>query len=89
MKKQYLIEIKTERGGECITIYGDTPARPFIIARNLWNYTRPGYAARQLERLARSWENNGLLVQRVYGTVSDMPTRGNQSNVATTLADYK
>lgn len=86
--KEYLIRIENERGSECITIYGDTPSRPFIIANNLWNYCSPGHAARRLEMLAKSWENNGHTVKRIYGTVADMPTRGNEFNIEWTLLDY-
>ena len=83
--KKYLIRIESERSSECVTIYGDTPSRPFIIAHNLWNYSTPGHAAQRLEKLAKAWENNGLTVTRLYGSVQDMPTRGNDFNIAQTL----
>ena len=87
--RKYLIRIETERGAECVTIYGDTPSRPFIIAHNLWNYSTPGHAAQRLEKLAKAWENNGLTVTRLYGSVQDMPTRGNDFNIAQTLRDWR
>ena len=87
--KKYLIRIETEHGAECVTIYGDTPSRPFIIAHNLWNYSTPGHAAQRLEKLAKAWENNGLTVTRLYGSVQDMPTRGNAFNIAQTLRDWR
>jgi hypothetical protein len=86
--KEYLIRIENERGSECTTISGDCPARPFQIANNLWNYTTPGHAARRLEKLAQCWERNGITVKRIFGTVSDMPTCGNEFNVEKTLLDY-
>lgn len=86
--KQYLIRIESERARECITISGDCPSRPFQIAHNLWNYRTPGHAARRLENLAKSWENNGHAVKRIYGSVHDMPTTGNDFNIGITLLDY-
>ena len=88
MLKEYLIRIENERGSECTTIYGDCPSRPFSIANNLWNYSTPWHAAQRLEKLARSWENNGLTVKRVYGNVWEMPTKGNGGNVGLILLDY-
>lgn len=85
--KEYLIRIENERGSEQTTINGDS-CRPFMIAHNLWNYTTPGRAARRLEMLAKSWENNGYAVKRVYGNVWEMPTTGNGANVGLILLDY-
>ena len=87
--KKHLIRIETDHGAECITIYGDTPSRPFIIAHNLWNYETPWTAARRLESLARSWEAHGFTVRRIYGTPADMPTAGNEFNAAMTLLYWK
>jgi hypothetical protein len=86
--KEYLIRIENGRGAECITINGDCPSRPFQIAHNLWNYITPGHAARRLEMLAKSWENNGYTVKRVYGNVWEMPTTGSGANVGLILLDY-
>lgn len=78
---KYLIKIKANNGAtECITINGDS-TRPFQIAHNLWNYLYPGYASHKLNTIAKSWENNGLTVERYYGTIIDMPTQGDQYNV--------
>jgi hypothetical protein len=85
--KKYLIRIENGRGSECTTINGDS-RRPFMIANNLWNYTTPGNAARRLENIARSWESCGYTVKRIFGTVADMPTRGNDFNVQWTLLGY-
>lgn len=87
--KNYLIEIKASNG-ECLftTIYGDTPTRPFMIANNLWNYQTPWTAARRLEKLAKSWERLGLTVTRAYGTVLDMPIRGDQFNAGYTIYNF-
>lgn len=85
--KKYLIRIETSRGAECTTINGDS-LYPFQIANNLWNYKAPGYAAQRLEKLAKCWENNGLSVTRIFGTVADMPKRGNKFNVEKTLLDW-
>lgn len=85
--KKYLIGIKSERSREYTTINGDS-CRPFMIAHNLWNYTTPGHAAQRLEKLARAWENNGSTVERIYGTVADMPTCGSPFNVDVILIDY-
>lgn len=85
--KKYLIRIETGSNSECTTINGDS-RRPFQIAHNLWNYTTPGHAARRLEKIAMAWENNGRAVTRIYGTVADMPTRGNDFNVERILLDY-
>ena len=85
---KYLIAIKANNGtSECITINGDS-LRPFQIANNLWNYQYPGYAARKLNTLAKSWKNNGLTVTKIYGTISDMPTQGNKYNVQLILAEH-
>ena len=86
--KKYLIKIKTNHISESITINGDS-IRPFQIAHNLWNYTTPGHAAHRLEKLASSWENNGYTVDRIYGTVLDMPTDGNNFNVGIILKEWK
>ena len=86
--KEYLIRIETSRGSECTTICGDCPGRPFQIAHNLWNYSTPWHAAQRREKLAKCWENAGYTVKRVYGSVWDMPTKGNQSNVGLILLDY-
>lgn len=86
--KEYLIRIENGHTSEQTTISGDCPSRPFQIANNLWNYTTPGHAARRLEKLARCWENAGYTVKRVYGTVADMPTRGNEYNLSVILLDY-
>lgn len=85
--KKYLIRIETGSNSEHITINGDS-WRPFQIAHNLWNYTTPGHAARRLERIALAWENNGRKVNRIYGTVADMPTTGNEFNLKRILLDY-
>lgn len=85
--KEYLIRIESDRAGECITINGDS-RRPFMIAHNLYNYTMPGHAAQRLEKIARAWENNGITVKRIFGTVADMPTCGNEFNVKVTLLDF-
>lgn len=88
--KRYLIRIENNCNGcELIHIYGDTPTRPFSIAHNLWNYAKPGHAARRLEMLAQSWEKNGLTVKRIYGSIVDMPTKGNEFNAAATIHEYK
>ena len=85
---KYLIGIKANNGAsECITINGDS-IRPFQIANNLWNYQYPGYAARKLNTLAKSWKNKGLTVTKIYGTISDMPTNGNKYNVQLILAEH-
>jgi hypothetical protein len=85
--KKYLIRIETGCNSEFTTINGDS-LRPFQIANNLWNYTTPGHAARRLEKIALAWENNGRAVTRIYGTVADMPTRGNDFNLGVILLDY-
>ena len=85
----YLIKIETGSGTkDCVSINGDS-LRPFQIAGNLWNYQYPGHAARRLETLAKAWENNGLAVKRIYGTVFDMPQKGNDHNIGIILADYR
>lgn len=84
----YLIKIESNNGKkECVSINGDS-LRPFQIAGNLWNYQCPGYAARRLETLAKAWENNGLAVKRIYGTVFDMPQKGNDHNIGIILAEH-
>lgn len=86
--KEYLIRIENGHTSECTTIYGDS-LRPFMIANNLWNYTTPWHAAQRLEKLAKCWENAGYTVKRVYGSVWDMPTKGNEKNVGLVLLDYE
>lgn len=78
--KKHLIRIETGCNCEFTTINGDS-RRPFQIAHNLWNYATPGHAARRLENIARAWENNGRSVKRIYGTVGDMPTTGDEFNL--------
>ena len=85
--KKYLIRIETGSNCEFTTINGDS-RRPFQIAHNLWNYTTPGHAARRLENLALAWENTGRDVRRIYGTVGDMPTAGNEFNLKSILIHY-
>ena len=88
--KTYLIRIENTDGGLLATaIYGDTPRRPFTSAGNLWTYKTPGGAARRLEQIANNWEAYGRTVNRIFGTVQDMPTKGTAHNVAATLAEYK
>ena len=87
--KIYLIAIESAHNKLFTTIYGDTPTRPFMIANNLWNYKRPGHAARRLEILAQSWESGGHAVKRIFGTVANMPTKGSAFNVEKTLIDWK
>lgn len=86
--KEYLIRIENGHTSEYTTVYGDS-SRPFMIANNLWNYTTPWHAAQRLEKLARSWETHGLTVKRVYGSVWDMPTKGNEKNADLVLLDYE
>ena len=84
----YLIKIEADNGAkEGVTINGDS-YRPFQIAHNLWNYQYPGYAAHRLEILAKNWENNGLRVKRIYGTILDMPKDGNDYNIGIILAEH-
>lgn len=84
--KQYLIEIQHNIGNTLyITIHGDCPSRPFGIAGRLWDYKTPWNAAQRLERIARTWESTGAIVTRIYGTVHDMPTTGNDFNAAQTI----
>ena len=85
--KEYLIRIENCHSSACTTISGDS-SRPFQIAHNLWNYTTPWHAAQRLEKLARSWENHGYTVKRVYGTVWEMPITGNKGNAELILLDY-
>lgn len=85
--KKYLIRIETGRNSVFTTINGDS-RRPFQILNNLWNYTTPGHAARRLEKHAQQWEQLGFAVTRIYGAVSDMPTRGNDFNIEKILLDY-
>jgi hypothetical protein len=87
--KKYLIWIESNRAAIFTSVYGDTPSRPFSIAGNLWNYATPGHAARRLEKLAQSWDALGIPTRRVYGTIDDMPTKGNENNVAATLAEWR
>lgn len=86
--KEYLIRIENGHTSESTTISGDCPSRPFQIAHNLWNYTTPGHAARRLEKLAQCWENLGCTVKRTYGTVADMPSRGDKFNIEKTLIEF-
>lgn len=86
--KKYLIEIENGRISQHVTIYGDCPSRPFMIANNLWNYSTPWHAAQRLEKLAKSWEGLGLNVRRVYGTVWDMPTGGDKRNTDLIRLNY-
>jgi hypothetical protein len=85
--KKYLIRIETGRNAIFTTINGDS-RRPFQILNNLWNYTTPGHAARRLEKHAQQWENGGRVVNRIYGTVADMPTQGDDFNLEMILLDY-
>ena len=85
--KKYLIRIETRGQAIFTTINGDS-RRPFQILHNLWNYTTPGHAARRLEKHARQWENLGDIVTRIYGTVADMPTQGDEFNLEMILLDY-
>ena len=85
--KKYLIRIETRGQAIFTSINGDS-RRPFQILNNLWNYTTPGHAARRLEKHARQWENLGNSVTRVYGTVADMPTTGDEFNLEQILLDY-
>ena len=86
--KKYLIRIKANNGKtEGISINGDS-LRPFQIANNFWNYQYPGHAAHKLNTLAKIWQDNGLTVTKIYGTISDMPRKGNEYNVQLILAEY-
>lgn len=85
--KKYLIRIETNRSTEAVYINGDS-LRPFQIAHNLWNYATPWTAAQRLEKLAKAWEDNGFPVRRVYGTVEEMPTSGNEFNLAMIRNDW-
>lgn len=86
--KKYLIAIKSDNGAEeHITISGDS-YRPFQIAHNLWNYITPWTAARKLESLAKSWEAHNKKVERIYGTILDMQTTGNEFNIGITITDF-
>ena len=85
---KYLIKIEANNGVmEHIHINGDS-LRPFQIRGNLWNYQYPGYAAHRLEILAKSWENNGFAVRRIYGTILDMPKKGDEYNIGIILAEH-
>lgn len=84
----YLIAIESDGIKHCTSVYGDTPSRPFSIARNLWNYATPWTAARRLEMIAKSWEKHGHTVRRIYGSIFDMPTKGNSFNVSATLREW-
>lgn len=85
----YLIRIKADNGAdECVSVNGDS-CRPFQTAGNLWNYQYPGHAARRLETLAKAWENNGFAVKRTYGTVFDIPQKGDCYNIGIILSEYK
>ena len=85
--KKYLIRIETNRSAEAVYINGDS-TRPFQIAHNLWNYATPWTAAQRLEKLAKAWEDNGFSVRRVYGTVEEMPTKGNEFNLAMIKSEW-
>lgn len=86
--KKYLIAIKSDKGAEeCIMINGDSLC-PFSIAHNLWSYKVPWMAAKRLKMLAESWEKNGHKVNRIYGTILDMPTKGNEFNAKHTIYDF-
>lgn len=85
--KKYLIRIETRGQAIFTTINGDS-RHPFQIMHNLWNYTTPGHAARRLEIHARQWEKLGDSVTRIYGTIADIPTTGNNFNVQMILLDY-
>ena len=85
--KKYLICIETNRSAEAVYINGDS-LRPFQIAHNLWNYATPWTAAQRLEKLAKAWEDNGFSVRRVYGTVEEMPTKGNEFNLAMIKSEW-
>lgn len=85
--KDCLIRIENGRGNQCVTINGDS-SRPFQIAGNLWNYSTPWHAAQRLEKLAKSWEENGFAVTRIYGSVWDMHTSGNDKNIDLIRLDY-
>jgi hypothetical protein len=85
--KKYLIRIETGSNAIFTTINGDS-RRPFQIMHNLWNYTTPGHAGRRLEKHARQWENGGRAVTRIYGTVADMPTQGDDFNLEKILLEY-
>ena len=91
--KKYLIRIESDRSdgsriGEAVSINGDS-LRPFQIAGNLWNYATPWTAAQRLEKLARAWEGHGFTVRRIYGGVSDMPTKGDAFNVGMILREWR
>ena len=87
--KKYLIEIYNTRGTSMrTTLNGDMPACPFSISGNLWVYMTPWNAARRLEMIAKKWEKRGLTVNRVYGTVADMPSQGNITNVVAMLREW-
>ena len=84
----YLIKIESSNGAiESISINGDS-SRPFQIANNLWNYLYPGYAAHKLNTLAKNWEKLGFSVKRTYGTILDMPKKGDDYNIGIILADH-
>lgn len=88
-KRTYLIGIKSDRGNYlCIHVNGDTPSRPFSIANNLWNYETPWHAAQQLKRLANSWSCCGHKVTGIFGTVADMPAKGDRDNVFAARRDW-
>lgn len=88
--KKYLIEIRSNAGGLMnASINGDTPICPFSIAGNLWLYMTPGHAARRLEMTAQQWEKRGRKVERIFGYVYNMPSKGNINNVLMTLKDWQ
>lgn len=85
--KEYLIRIENGHMSEHVTINGDS-CRPFMIAHNLWNYTTPWHAAQRLEKIAKAWEKGGFTITRVFGTVADMPTCGDEFNIEKTRIDF-
>lgn len=91
--KEYIISVSAKRKDgtyieEHITVYGDCPSRPFSIAHNLWNYTTPWTAAQRIKKIGKAWENNGLNVDYIYGTIDDMPINGDEYNAYMTVKEY-
>lgn len=89
--KEYIIGISAKRKDECyieehITIYGDCPSRPFSIAHNLYNYKTPWTASQRIKKIGKAWENNGLNVDYIYGTIDDMPINGDEYNAYMTVS---
>ena len=85
--KEYLIRIEMNNHSQFTTLSGDS-IRPFQIAHNLYNYTTPWHAAQRLEKIAKAWEKGGCAVKRVFGSVADMPQKGNEFNIEKTLIDF-